>query len=282
MRFEILETISLPGYPDKQNEDAFAAEAAGAVVIDGATPVSDPLLPGKSDAAWLSQFGSRRLMAHLKSGDSPRGAVRRAMADAEHSFQGLARRKPLHRYELPFASMIFAVPSESGCDVLWFGDCSALVKTPDGRVECLGFAFERRGEEAGTAARYMEKSGLPPVGALDRPDALPMFQQGREKVNTAGNTWLFGVEPKASEHVSRAKVTAEAGTLLLLCSDGFLALTSDYGRYTPDGLVAAAAENGLASLGQELRALEDEDSEGRQYPRFKKSDDATAVLLKLV
>jgi hypothetical protein len=31
-----------------------------------------------------------------------------------------------------------------------------------------------------------------------------------------------------------------------------------------------------------LRAIEDKDPEGRKFPRFKKSDDATAVLLRLV
>jgi len=34
-------------------------------------------------------------------------------------------------------------------------------------------------------------------------------------------------------------------------------------------------------MGNQLRALEEEDSEGRRFPRLKKSDDATAVLLKV-
>lgn len=281
MKFELLDSLSLPGYPQKPNEDAFVAESAAAAVLDGATPVSDPLLPGKSDAAWLSQFGARRLVAHIKNGDSPRGALRHALADAEHSFHGLKRREPQKRYELPFASMVFAVPGEDGFDFLWFGDCTALVKWPDGNVETLGSALIKRSDEAGAASRYMLETELPPVGALDRPEALPLFRDGRDKVNTPGNTWLFGVEPKASEFVSRDKIVAPLGTIVLLCTDGFFALTSDYGAYDAAGLMAAAEKNGLAALGGQLRMIEDGDSEGRKFPRFKKCDDATAVLLTL-
>ncbi len=282
MPFEILDTLSLPGDPAKQNEDAFAAEPAALAVLDGATPVAEPLLPGKSDAAWLSQFGSRRLLSHLKAGDAPRAALRHALADAEHSFRGLRKRSPRQRYELPFASMIFAVPNESGFEALWYGDCSALVLRPEAGVEAVGVAFDRRSAEAGEALRYREKTGLPSVGALDRTEALAMFQAGRAKYNTAGGAWLFGVEPAASEHVACSRIAAPAGTLVLLCTDGFLALASDYACHNVDSLMAAAAGKGLAALGAELREIEEDDAEGRKFPRFKKSDDATAVLAKLV
>jgi hypothetical protein len=45
--------------------------------------------------------------------------------------------------------------------------------------------------------------------------------------------------------------------------------------------VAAALDKGLAALGDELRAIEAGDATGAKFPRFKKSDDATALLLKL-
>ncbi|MDR3526820.1 MAG: protein phosphatase 2C domain-containing protein [Rhizomicrobium sp.] len=282
MQFEILDTLSLPGHAAKQNEDGFAAEAVAVAVLDGATPVAEPLLPGRSDAAWLSQFGARRLLSHIKAGGGARAALRHAMADAEHSFNGLRKRAPKERYELPYASLIFAVPTESGFDALWFGDCSALVERPDATVEVLGSAFDHRGAEAGEALRYSEASGLAPVGALTRAAALPLFQASRAKVNLPGGSYLFGVEPQASEQVARAKITAPEGTLVLLCTDGFLALASDYGLYDSQSLLAAAVGKGLAALGAELRAVEEADAEGRQFPRFKKSDDATAVLARLV
>ena len=71
------------------------------------------------------------------------------------------------------------------------------------------------------------------------------------------------------------------GSHLLLASDGFLALASDYGAYSADNLMAAARDKGLVALGQELRAIEAGDAGGDRFPRFKKSDDATALLLRI-
>jgi hypothetical protein len=47
-------------------------------------------------------------------------------------------------------------------------------------------------------------------------------------------------------------------------------------------LMEKAASRGLAALGEELREIEDADPQGHKHPRFKKSDDATALLLRLV
>ena len=43
-----------------------------------------------------------------------------------------------------------------------------------------------------------------------------------------------------------------------------------------------AIAKGLGLLADELREIEDADPQGHKHPRFKKSDDATAVLLKLI
>ena len=50
---------------------------------------------------------------------------------------------------------------------------------------------------------------------------------------------------------------------------------------TCTGLMAAAKNKGLAALGEELRAIEKTDPLGEKFSRFKKSDDATAVLLRV-
>ena len=281
MLFEILESVSVPGDPAKPNDDAFAAEPVAAAVFDGATMVSENLMPGKSDAAWIATFGARRLLSHLKDGDSPRAALRHALADAERSFAGLRRRVPAAPHELPLASMILAVPNETGFDALWYGDCAALVLRPGETAEVVGAALAKRAGESAAAQRFLDETGLAPVEALKREQYLPLFRDGRAKVNTSAGDWLFSPVTAASEHVARARIAAPPGTLVLLSTDGFLALATSYGQMTLDGLVEAARDQGLRALAKELRRIEDGDPEGRTYPRFKQSDDATAVLLKL-
>jgi hypothetical protein len=282
MAFKVLNSLSLPGDPQKANEDAFAAGPDAAAVFDGATGLGENLLPGKSDAAWISQFGVRRLTAHLGDGDAPVAALRHALEDARKSFEGLRRRAPIERYEIPYASMMLAAARDGGFEALWFGDCAMLLLEPDGRCALIGEAMHKRAAEAARARQLAEAKGMPPVGALSRAEFLPHIRTGRNAVNTARGGWLFSPDPHAADHVEARRAAVPRGTLALLCSDGFLALCSDYGVCSPATLMERARDQGLDVLGRVLREVEDEDPDGRRFPRFKKCDDATAVLLEVV
>ena len=281
MNFELLDSHSIPSDPAGTNEDAFAAEKNDAVVFDGATGLGENLLPGPSDAAWIAHFGARRLLAHRRDGNTPKDALRHALADAEQSFKGLCRRPPKAVYEMPVASMMFVSTEENGFAALWYGDCAALVLRPGESAEIVGEAFDKRAIEARRVKMMAEVKGLAPTAGLSRAEFLTHIQAARNKVNTRAGGWLFSPDRHAADHASSRRVTAPAGTLVLLSTDGFLALSSDYGAYDAQSLVVAAQTKGLKVLGEELRALEEGDAEGRRFPRLKKSDDATAVLLHL-
>ena len=109
MSLVLLDSLSLPGDPAKANEDAFGHDASAALVIDGATPLGEGLMPGPSDAAWIAQFGARRLLAHLKDGHGARKALRAALADTQKSFEALRRHPPQEMWQTPCASMMLAV-----------------------------------------------------------------------------------------------------------------------------------------------------------------------------
>ena len=281
MPFDVIDSLSIPGDPAKANEDAFAVEGNAAVVLDGATGLGENLLPGPSDAAWIAHFGARRLMAHLKGGDTPDKALRQALAETEKSFVGLRRRPPKEKYEIPCASMMLVCAMEAGFEALWFGDCAALVQRPGEPVEIIGEAFDKRAAEARRAALLSKEKGIAPAAGLSRAEFLPHVRAARNKLNTGKTGWLFSPDAHAAEHAVKKRFAAPAGALLLLATDGFLALASDYGATDAQGLMEAAENDGLKALGEEIRALETEDSDGRRFPRFKKSDDATAVLLKI-
>lgn len=280
MPFEILDTLSIPGDSLKPNDDAFAHIERAAVVLDGATSLGEPLLPGDSDAAWVAHFGARRLMAHLRDGEPPLDALRYALRDAKKSFEALRRREPQAPWEVPYASMALAVEAEGGFDFLWFGDCAGLLQHGNGRLEVLGHAFASKEREAKGAAKAANELKRAPVAEGSLSPYLPLLRSERNRMNS-GKRWAFSPDPRAAEHVHKAQISGEHGAHLLLASDGFLALVSDYAAYKPETLLEKALKTGLGPLAEELRAIENADAEGRKFPRFKKSDDATAVLLRL-
>ena len=282
MKLILLDSLSLPGNPAKPNEDAFGHASNAAVVMDGATGLGESLMSGKSDAAWLAQFGARRLMAYLRDGASGGEAVTSALFDAQTSFEALRRRDPKETWEKPFASMMLIAANAHGFDAFAYGDCAALVVRPDASVEVIGEAFEKRALEASRVTKLAKAKAMNPAGDINRPEFLDALRRARNYVNTDKGHYLFGPDVVAADHVQSWPLAAPAGTKILLCSDGFLALASDYKRYSAAQFIAAAQAKGLAALGQELRGIEKDDPEGIAYPRFKTSDDATAVLLELV
>src|SRR5471030_1851063 len=167
MTLVLLESLSLPGDPAKANEDAFASSSTAALVLDGATPLGDPLMPGPSDAAWLAQFGSRRLMAHLKDGDAPKDALAHTLADAAKSFAALRRRPVREKWETPCASLMMVAENSAGLECLWFGDCTALVQH-NNACTIIGDGFDRRGQESASARRLTREKNLAPAPDLNR------------------------------------------------------------------------------------------------------------------
>jgi hypothetical protein len=276
---KLLESFSLAGDPAKQNEDAFGGSDMAAVVLDGATMLGAGLMPGPSDAAWIAQFGARRLIAHLKD-EEPKKALKLALGDAEKSFGALRRGEPEAQWQVPCASMILAAEHEKGLEFLYFGDCGALVEQPDG-IKMIGETLDKRAAESDRAAALAKEKNLSPASGLSRPEFITQLRAGRNRVGS-GSYWLFSPDKRAAAHAQRRLVGMEKGAHLLLASDGFLALASDYGAYDAAGLLAAAKAKGLKALGDEIRAIENADPLGDRFARFKKSDDSTALLLQVV
>jgi len=281
MRFELLDSLTIPGNPAKPNDDAFGHVERAAIVMDGATGLGESLMPGESDAAWLAHLGVKLLMVFMRAPISPRLALNAVFNQVEYAYVTGRRRAPADTWETPFASMMFVAENAKGFEALSFGDCAALVKRPGAAIEILGEAFEKRALEASRVARLARARGMNPAGNVNRPEFLEALRKARNFVNTEKGHWLFGPDAAAADHVAIKQIDAPAGTIVLLTTDGFLALASDYGRYDAEGLIAAAQAKGLKALGEELRTVEAGDPEGVAYPRFKTSDDATALLLRL-
>ena len=170
---------------------------------------------------------------------------------------------------------------DDAIEALWFGDCAALVTQPDEPALLLGDTLAKRELEAAGVARLAAIHNLSPAAGHNRPEYLAALRRARNLVNSERGGWLFGPQPIAAEHASHRQLMAPKGSLVLLATDGFLALVSDYRRYDAEALVAAAGSRGLSRLGEELREIETTDADGVRYPRFKTSDDATAVLLRI-
>lgn len=272
MYFEILQSLSLNGDITRPNDDRFGATSQRAWVVDGATDLGDPgLLGNQGGAAWLSSTAS--LGFAISDATDLRVACADMFAFVQARFERERKRELRARWELPKAAFAAAELGEDRLHVAWAADCPILLHRADGPIWCTG-APDTSGEVADAAALGIGHGAAPVLAG----EVLEDRRAQRMRADHAA----LSPDPEAVARITQYDSFAiEPGDELLLMSDGFSALVSDYGRYDTAGFWAEIKTRGLMELAQELRDIEREDKACSHFPRFKVSDDATAIWLKI-
>jgi hypothetical protein len=157
------------------------------------------------------------------------------------------------------------------------GDCRVIGVGADGVAHIAGGAPHAADAETRRAAAQTDAD----KPLLERAETLARLRAERASINREGAHWTFGLDPACAEHTRDWRLRLPRPAHLLLMSDGFSALVDRYQAYDAAGLVRAALDKGLQELARELRAIEAADAAGTRHPRFKVSDDATALLMRL-
>lgn len=282
--FTVLDRISWPGHPDKPNEDIGGVSGDWAWVIDTSIfPGTRPVMHEKSDAAWLAKFADERLSNLAPHAQDGVALLRHVMEEARTAYRAVA---PAERHDdfvtWPLGAMTLVRRRGNVLDAWTFGDTTAYLRHPDGSVQVLGDAPGLREAEAAMAAGLMGQAGSRPTEILDEPVFLAWLGERRERQRKSGiPAALLSFNPAAADRSRHETAPCEDGTVILLATDGFSALTDLYRAMDARAVLEAAVTSGLEPLAKLARGIETErDPDGKLFPRFKVSDDTTAILLK--
>jgi Protein phosphatase 2C len=282
--FTVLDRISWPGHPDKPNEDICGVSGDWAWVIDTSIfPGTTPVMHEKSDAAWLARFADERLSNLAPQAQDGATLLRHVMEEARTAYRAVA---PAERHDdfvaWPLGAMTLVRRRGSVLDVWTFGDTTAYVRQPDGAVATLGDAPGLRDAESSLAAELMRQAGSRPTAILDEPVFLAWLGERRVRQRRSGiPAAILSFNPDAADRLRHETAPCQDGTVILLASDGFSALVDLYRAMDAGAVMEAALTSGLEPLVKLARKIETErDPDGRLYPRFKASDDTTAILLR--
>ena len=275
----VIEGLSIGGSAERVNEDALGAVGSIAFVLDGVTSLSEPpLMPGRSDAAWASHVARDLFLEHGNSDVIDLRALVTTVAQGiTDRFESERSREPRERYELPWTTMSLISVEAGRLNIAFVGDSRVLVETDD-QVHNFGVNPSRTAFETRLAAKMIASRKGQPLGPAA---VLPELRAARNTVNTNTGYWLLGADPRVGANATVTSLALSAPAIVLLATDGFYALVEDYERYGDRELIATAQTIGLATLARELRQIEDDDPTGERYPRMKKSDDATALLVRV-
>ena len=273
MHFDLIHSIGLAGDPAIPNDDRAGCTGNRAWVIDGATDLGPPGLMGaRGGAAWLADQAQAAFAA---AADAPVEALFADVGGRLIAGYAAARtREPLGRWELPIAASLAVRVDGDALDCGWLGDCVGLHHHAQG-VTRLGPLRDRKDEEAARAAS-LAQHGLGSIRTIAAP-AIEALRASRGRPGIR----VLGVVPEVMANVETQRVPCALGDELLLMTDGFSALIDAYGAYDEAGLFAAVRERGLAALAEELRGIERDDAGCTRFARFKRSDDATALWLRI-
>ena len=280
MRLEIIDTITDPSRPDAENEDRIGWNDSAAFVIDGATNLG-PSLMAPSDAAWVAELARRHFEAALRPDRSLRDVVRGLCQDARDRFRAVTGAS-IERYRHPGAGFESLRLTDSGLEIAGLGDCTLFLRDAGGVLtRYSGIRGGRSGEQSSARSAIARLGGFSPDGeAYRNAEALDGLRASRARANTEGGVWILGIHPEAADHVRIETPEASLPATGLLCTDGFADAVDNYGLCTAPALIERAVREGLRPLLAEIRRVEREiDPGGLQFPRFKRSDDASAILL---
>lgn len=262
MHFNLVQSISLAGSTATPNDDRCGATAHLAWMIDGATDLGPPgLMGGQPGAAWLAATASRAFAA-AEDGTLP-ATLEQVFARTAAAYATERRREPAGDWELPSAAFLAIALSDGALDLAWLADCVCLV--------LHGGTVTRPGPQA--SADETEQARVHAAGP-ERP--LEMLRAQRMRPGR----YILGVDPAHLGFVEHGRVPVEPGDDILLMTDGMAALVDDYGMPV-DAFIGMLRAEGLPALAARLRTIETEDAERVRYPRFKRSDDATALWLRV-
>lgn len=271
MHFDLIQLLSLAGDAAVPNDDRAGHADRLAWVIDGATDLGAPgLVGGRGGAAWLAMEADLALAA---APDAPLPDIIVSVADRlAVRFAQARTRAPDSRWELPIAAMLAVRIDGDMLEAAWLGDCVGLIAS--GRQVTRFGAQEESKEAEGAAAERLAAHG---AGSKQRsPEVLASLRASRERPDRR----ILGVEPESAAPET-TRLPLAPGDELLLMTDGFAALVDVYAECDAAALVAAAHGEGIAALAGRLRRIEAGDPACTRWPRFKMSDDATALWLRV-
>jgi hypothetical protein len=262
------------GSPDAENEDWAGVLVPGlAVVLDGLSAPDGTGTGCRHGTPWfVSQLGPRVL---AQSADPSRSLVD-ALAEAIQQVASLHPGCDLKHPGTPSATMVLLRAHDEGADYLALADAVLLLDTADG----LQVVSDERVNQL--AGKEREAANRVPAGsALKLRRRAQLTRALRRARNQPGGYWVAATDPTAASQAVTGSLPSKALRRAVLLSDGASRLVDPFGLATWEEVLALLEESGPDELLRQVRAAEAVDPEGRQWPRTKRSDDATAVYLDI-
>ncbi|MFD4723054.1 protein phosphatase 2C domain-containing protein [Streptomyces sp. NPDC058423] len=258
--------------PGRENEDFVIASPDVAVVLDGAG-IPDGLSTGcVHGVPWFVQQLGTDL--HRRATEQ-QSSLTQCLADSIHHVRQLhASTCDLNDLMTPTATVAMARVRGKSFEWLALSDSTIVISGPDG----LQAIADHRVSDVTASQRIGMAASLERLSETDRRRKLAYAQ--RDVMNQADGYWVAGHDPKAAEEALTGTAPLSDITAVALLTDGAARPVDDFHEMTWPEAMNQLEADGPQSLIDHTRAMENSDPKAERWPRGKRHDDATAVLLR--
>lgn len=262
---------SSPGSP-AENQDAFYATATMAIVLDGlSVPASVPM-GCRHSTPWLVHQLGTHLVGLAEGTDAPLAHALAAAIGKVNSLHGEGC--DLSSGAVPASTVVVLRQRELSLDYLVLSDSVLLLDLGD-EVRVL---TDKRVEEV--AREQIAAALSSPIGSTEHEAKISELVKTQQLLrNSENGYWVASTNPDAAFQAHVGSVPKDRVRRAALLTDGATRLVDTFGDIAWPQLLDVLEESGPSALIARTRAQEASDPEGVRWPRFKQSDDATALFV---
>jgi hypothetical protein len=275
--------ISHAGNP--VNEDIATIHNNSAWVMDGATGLYNKNLVDKdSDAKWFVDEWNEYLFGNIENWNkSLKEIIKKGISIIKNKYYNLVDENTIEPLAFPSSGIALVRWYDNKLEYLVLGDCTFMYKDKQGLVKSFkDYKLEQLdGEVISHINKLINGENISLLEA--RQKSMDMLIKNRLLKNTSEGYWILGFNESAADNCITGTIDLfeENEYEILLTTDGFYALIDKYKYTNESDIYKLLKDNTLNDLYQKIREIECSDESGIKYPRLKKSDDASAVYLRV-
>ena len=283
---------SIPEACCKNGEDYWAGSYHNYfLVLDGASGLHKDIIhkegiyKDNTDAQWFVQRFANLIKSYVDTVVPVKELVTRCISELKSEYTSLIADSAYNTsfYE-PSASMALMKRTGDIFELLVMGDITVLIKDKAGKVESIfDDSVQKLDQQALSAAgKLAEEKGFDFIDAVQQEPIKRLLAENRNKRSNMNKTGycILGLQEEVVNDAVYVRIDESSIRKILICSDGFAAYYDKYKLAVDDhALMKAAEKQTFSRMLNKIRSTEKKDAKCNSFPRFKVSDDATAILL---
>lgn len=265
------------------NEDILYTSESMGWVLDAATGLAGKnLTSGETDGAWFVKQWDEYLKKNIENLDkSIKEIVYDGIDVIKECFYKEANITEIESILRPSASLVLFRINNEMLEYFLLGDCTLLIQSKDGST--IRVKDTRLEAFDGKAAKCMNEARIKDSLTFEeaREFINPMLIEHRLLKNKPEGYWTLEFEKESANNGIEGSMNIGEISAILMLSDGYAAIYDVYKECNELDLIDVINKDGLETVYNRIREIEEEDKDCSKFPRFKKGDDASAVLIEI-